>query len=411
MLGISPRRSPLAMKGTTELTGKRIALFEPYPDLATNPTLVSLIRALLREGAKVDVLSPPRAGFPPIRERVGRYSFPFERDLIPWNRGVRDWLELVRRKRIEAAFQRGYDLLLGIDPIGVVTARAYAQRFDVPFAYLSFELYFRDEIGDNAWLARVKEREIDACREARFVLIQDDTRSRLFQGENAVHPNRIVCVPVAPEHEPATARTDVLHRKFGFSDDTVIVIHSGALAHYTCAPQLVDSVWKWRAPFVLVVHLREKKRDGNPVIRELGPKRPTRLYVSTEPYPVGKYEAMISSASVGLSLYQCIADDDDSFALQKNLAHIGLASGKFSQYMKHGLPTITTAQQSFQSLSKEYEFGAVVNEVGEIPDALEQINLRQEHHSREAQRLFREKLAFDNHWEGLRNRIMSAMAC
>lgn len=49
--------------------GRRIAIFEPYPDFATNPTLVCLSHALTAAGASVDVLMPSDDRFPPVEVR------------------------------------------------------------------------------------------------------------------------------------------------------------------------------------------------------------------------------------------------------------------------------------------------------------------------------------------------------
>src|SRR6266576_2383626 len=54
----------------------RIALFEPNPDLATNPSLVGLASSLLDEGASLDIFMPDEGPYPQIPWQVPRYPFP-----------------------------------------------------------------------------------------------------------------------------------------------------------------------------------------------------------------------------------------------------------------------------------------------------------------------------------------------
>ena len=143
---------------------KRIAMFEPHPDLATNPSLVCLLEAFTRGGARLDVLMPDGDRFPQVKALATRYPFP--RRFSLWRGGVRStlrgwlsWLEHIRDMEAERAFAAGaYDLILGINSAGIIRGYEYAKRYDVPLVYLSFEIFFRDELSLQAEI-KEKERE------------------------------------------------------------------------------------------------------------------------------------------------------------------------------------------------------------------------------------------------------------
>src|SRR5262249_20590798 len=107
-------------------------------------------------------------------------------------------------------------------------------------------------------------------------------------------------------------------------------------------------------------------------------------------------------------LYKTVPDEDrwENHYLQKNLQVIGLASGKFSCYLKCGLPVVSVGQDAYDELLAEYAFGENVPTFDDIPPALERIRANLDVHSTEAQRLCAERLAFDVHWPRLARRLI-----
>ena len=56
------------------------------------------------------------------------------------------------------------------------------------------------------------------------------------------------------------------------------------------------------------------------------------------------------------------------------MKEIGLSSGKFSMYMMLGLPTIVTPCKVYEELIKKYRFGAVINDVSQLGEKLDEIS-------------------------------------
>jgi len=386
---------------------RRIAIFEPHPDFATNPSLVCLSEALTRSGARVDVMMPDNGNYPPVDSRLTRYPYP--RNCQLWFGGIRatlrGWRERAELLRTAFLFASGaYDLILGIDNDGIINGYKYAKRFDVPLIYLSLEISFRDEL---LAIVEIKEKELEctASQFADLVIIQDQWRAKLLADENGLSPEKFEYLPVSPRGSQLVKESDYLRRRFNISENQTIVLHSGSFADWTYADELLDNVSTWPEGFVLVVHTRYKPGNTDKYVQAIQEAKLPNVFLSVEPLPQNEYEQLVASANIGLVLYKPMAY---RYAL-KNIQTIGFSSGKFSVYMKYGLPIISIGQQTYTQLLAGYAFGENLTSFQEIPAALQRVRAKYAHHQAEAQRLFYEKLDFDIHWPRLTARILEVL--
>jgi hypothetical protein len=395
------------------LRGRRIAIFEPYADFATNPTLVGLCRALTSAGARVDVLMPPNDRFPSGEGLAEQHRFPYRtplwrgsarKSVRGWGRGLR---ELPFRHGINEMFARGsFDLIIGVDSDGIVEGGRFAERYRVPLAYLSFEIFFWDEL-NSPYEKRRKTRECEASRAADLVIIQDAHRAQLLASENDLELSRFVHLPVSPTGGHPVGDTDFLRKRYDIPEEATIVLHSGGFGDETYGEELLRSTATWPPGFVLVIHTKYRPSRGDKYVDLIRATDRSNVILSGEPLSPDEYETMVASADLGLVLYKTIPG---SIFRQKNIQCIGLASGKFSHYAKQGLPIISIGQPTYADLLQEYDFGANVSSFDEMPGALSRIRSRHDWHAAEARRLFAEKLDFDAHWPVVASRLASVMA-
>lgn len=380
-------------------------MFEPHPDLVTNPGLLCLLEAFTGSGAHVDVLMPDTGCYPPLDDKVTRYPYP--RPLSLWRGGLRTtlrgWWEHVRRIQVDWMFDRGaHDLILGIDSAGVIKGYQYAKRFGVPLVYLSFEIFFRDELLSDAEIEE-KRRECIASQFASLVIIQDRWRAQLLAAENGLSLEKIEYLPVSPRGSQEIRKSNYLRRRFNLSAKQTIVLHSGSFAGWTYADELLESVATWPKDFTLIVHTRYKPSQTDRYIQKIQHAKLPNVFLSTEPLPTAEYEQLVASADIGLVLYKPVPPSPYT---QKNIQTMGLSSGKFSFYMKYGIPVISIGQQSYAQLLADYAFGEDLDSFGELLAALNRLRSNYKHHRAEAQRLFSEKLDFDIHWPRLAARLL-----
>lgn len=392
------------------LNNKRIAIFEPNPDIATNPSLICLIEELTNAGASVDVFMPRYGNYPKLDSRYLIYPFPIElrlwsgnllSTLINWKHFIvsQTWHshQILKKNR--------YDLFFGIDSKGIIAAARYAKTKNVPLIYLSYEIFFKDELIKKSDLLE-KKQEILASHLAQSIIIQDKWRAELLAKENRLDNIKFLYLPVAPRLQKITHTSNYLRAKYKIPSDFFIVLHSGSFEDWTYAEELLENAKKWPDNVILVIHTRYKPNRMHRYIRITRRQNPNKIILSTDPLNSIEYESMICSADIGLVFYKF---SPLSKYLQKNIETIGLSSGKFSYYAKYGLPIISINQKTYAELLQEYEYGYNLTSFDELPGALLNIISNYEKLSSEAMRLFKEKLAFDMYWPQISQKLLELL--
>jgi hypothetical protein len=376
------------------LAGRRFAFFEPMTDFATNPTLVQLASALLRCGARVELIAEVDRAFPQVNLPVRTWPYPQPLSLR----------RLVSRRAPHAIFRRTvgvvlrnlcragyYDAVFGVDPDGAVTAHAHIAGTRTPLVYLSFEIFFEDELRTKRE-REAKEFERAASRAASLIIVQDEVRAKLLAQENRISESSMLHVPVSPASQPRAADTRLWHRLHGLSDTDVVVLHSGTFAAWTYAAELLESAKRWDPRFVLVVHTRSAGPQPVAASADRG-----RIIMSTKPAPADQYDELVASADICLALYK---PESNSKYTGKNIEHIGLASGKSSYYLKYEKPIVTVAQPSLGATLARYGAGENVPSFDELPSALLEIAGARERYAAGARALFAE-ICFEARWPEL----------
>jgi glycosyltransferase involved in cell wall biosynthesis len=386
----------------------RIAIFEPNKDLATNPTLTCLIESLAEEGARIDVIMPFDSIYPQFKGFATIYPYPEKS--ASWKGNLKETLKylakFLRTKKNKPLMNyKKYDLIMGINSEGLVKSYQFARQFEIPLVYISFEMAFRDEISDNRDILE-KQSECTACQYADLVIIQDKLRAGLLAVENKISSKKFDYLPVSPSGLSTAKKTNYFHTRFNISGDKTIILHSGSFRSWTCAEELVESASSWPDNYVLVVHTRYKPIRRDEHIKIVQDSRLSNLVLSTEPLDINEYEQLVASADIGLVLYKSVANLKYT---GKNLQNIGLSSGKFSFYMKCGLPVITYRQKSYEELLKSYSFGINIQNFNDMPDAINKISNNYSHFSDESRRLYSEKLDFNIHWPKISKRFLEIM--
>jgi len=294
-----------------------------------------------------------------------------------------------------------YDLVFGINSGGIIAADNYARGKNIPVVYLPYEIFFKDELRTK-WECLEKEEEIVDSRNAKIVVIQDNQRAYLIKKENHLEASQFVYLPVSPPSSDRPQRTNYLRDKFNIPKTKRIVLHTGSFEEWNCANEIIYSLPYMPENVVLVIHtISIPKRTDKVMAIVRGQK--DNLILSTTPLENQVYEKMVSSADIGLAFYK---QTPPNRFHQKNIEHIGLSSGKFASYVKHGLPVITLSNQStYRELISKYSFGKCISSFDQLPAAINSIISNYSFHRQEAKRLFAQKLDPNNYWPNLFEKI------
>ena len=226
-----------------------------------------------------------------------------------------------------------------------------------------------------------------------MIIIQDKWRAKLLASENDIPESKFFYMPVSPA-DSERIKSNYLRKKYNISDEKLIILHSGSFENWTYAEELITSLQHWPANAILIVHTRKNFKHKNKYIDKIKNGHFKNVVLSLYPLQSREYEKMVASSDMGICLYKQV----NTKYLQKNIQTIGLASGKFSYYMKYGLPVISVRQENYAELLEKYSFGKNINDFSEIDNAINQISQNYNSYSCEARRLFSEQLDFNIFW-------------
>lgn len=332
-------------------TPASLLIVHPEGNVNDNPNLAGLVEILCERGYQVDLLLGRRP-FPQVSPHPGaRLLFLDEGPAATGELSVGD-----------------YRLVLGIDAEGIVLAAGLAARRGLPYGLVSYEIFFEAEVGAGA---KAKERQ--ACREAAFAVVQDPERAALLEAENGIPADRMVLIPVAGRRGQAAPRDMHLHRAFGLPAETRIMLFAGAVAPRAMLGELVDTMGAWPDGWVLLVHGRYGLSDPlvQPLIarhRAVAGGRANLLFSHTAFADPQGLSHLIREAHLGVALNRPTFADRWT---GRNLAHLGLASGKFSTFLQHGIPVLVHGAGLMRDAVAAHGLGLALGELDELPSALE----------------------------------------
>lgn len=295
-----------------------------------------------------------------------------------------------------------YLCFIGVEPEGLAEADSLARFVRAPLAYYSLELLLSHELtaGDEQ-LKQLKTQEVTLSRKAIMTIIQDSDRARLLGQDNQIPLEKFVMVPNSPLGPAARKPSGYWHKKFNLSPEYRIVLHAGNLSNWTNIDGIIKSTASWPEKWVLVVHTRFNAHASEVErLRELG--APGRVLFSLEPVPGNEYETLVDGADVGIAFY---VSQPGSPSTQQNIETIGLSSGKLAHYLRAGLPVIVNEIKPIGALVRDENCGICVAESDEIGNAIALISSNYDEYSRNAIRVFEERLNFSRGFQEVIKRL------
>lgn len=283
--------------------------------------------------------------------------------------------------------------MICIDPEGFHAAYKMFPSSLKNFNYISFEIFFLDELKEERSI-QLHQKDISLIKKGiNSLIIPDKYRLKLFleehQGSKIAHS---FFIPVAPSKTFIPLTEHAIPFKTNLKAGAKSVIYSGSLYDWSGIKELIKSMRSWDQKFHLYIHSHGisegVKTDLEQFIAIHAADLPiTILDISLE---YTDYLSFLMQFDIGLATY--IPFTSNSPYDGKNFAEIGYSSSKFSTLMMMGIPTITTTNNSFNDIKKEYDFGYVVKDFSEMGDALTYIDQHFETNKLEARRVYDELL-------------------
>jgi glycosyltransferase involved in cell wall biosynthesis len=232
--------------------------------------------------------------------------------------------------------------------------------------YFSFEIFFSEEVESNPYLKKLKDKEIFYSKYINSLLIQDEHRLQLLVNENKINLNKInhSLIPVSPNQGLIEGENrDIWRKKMSITEDKIVLLHSGSLEKWSGGEILIENIEKGIPVNVLIlIHSKSELNPQNKIhnkLLELEKNSDSVLIHKTVFSDFTEYLAFLQVADFGLVLYQ---QDESSPYTGKNIAEIGLASGKFSCFMSQGIPVITSTSSYYKKLISTNNIGFYFDE-------------------------------------------------
>jgi len=296
----------------------------------------------------------------------------------------------IERKRIAD----DYDLIVGIDRQGLIESYYLYKATGIHYIFWSFEIMFASENSVS-----FKRMEIEASRTPSLWYAQDELRAKMLINENFLKASNGRHVPVASSGTPEASSVR-MRDLLGIPEEKKVAILIGSLADWTMSHDVISSVPNWPEDWCLIIHDRYAKTEifFDKLPEKIKKLRHSKIFVSNHAVDcVDKMADILSGCTAGIAFYKPI---NSSRYTGRNLACLGLASGKISTFLRYGLPVITNEIGEYAKLIREENAGLIINK--DTPDLHQLLNVVDfEKMSANARKLFHSRLDFKVYEESI----------
>ncbi len=283
-----------------------------------------------------------------------------------------------------------FALLFVVEPEGLDSY--YRAGLSVPYIYLSMEfnnLSFEKTSPGERYLKMIEQRYIP---QARFSIIQDAERERIFRQDTGLPTShKIRHLPVSARGSVYTDKSRYFREKFQIPEEKRIVLYAGSIFPWTDLLELIPVVAEWDEKFVLIIH-GGKINQAYLVQLHTAANGSARIFFSTDWIPYDRLDAVMSSADIGIAVY------GDSTLNTQLTVH---ASGKKAMSLRVGLPIITNNFEGVQAFFQHTGCGQGFDSYQQIGQLLCTIDADYEQYRANAFRTFQDYYCFDTHFHKL----------
>lgn len=349
---------------------KRIAIIHPEGNILNNPNLTGIVEILCELGYSVDIYSSPQKFYQVAPCKGSRLilqkCFPLTGlygelvSILSNIPGMHRLENLAKHPLVATDIYKRIpaDLIIGVDD-GIIEAARVAKVKDIPYGFISYELFFEEETSKQ-----FKNLERNACENICFAVCQDPIRSKHLSKENWISLERIINIPVAGRGIKRGPKTYYLHDRLGIDRNKHIALCIGSAGLWARTSYLLESAQNWSDDWVLVIHPRY---GINKAVKRFCKRYnySQRIFFSLNPIPhYREFSKLVKSADIGIALYEVVPGANYA---GNNLKYLGLSSGKIATYLQHGIPVVVNEVGILSEYVAKHELGFVVKDSITLP--------------------------------------------
>jgi glycosyltransferase involved in cell wall biosynthesis len=257
-----------------------------------------------------------------------------------------------------------YKAMIGVDKGGVIWARAIARKYPSALIYYSLELFTSDEWSTyGLWHKRMKAAEERAHKSSWATIVQDPTRGRVLLKDNKItNDMKMFYVPVSRLGERGASKSHWLQASLGFSESQIVILNYGMISDDRFTTELVKVAQSFRDSWKLVFHGWGWNLDAL-IQNAIKMDKKNKVRFSLKLVDVSEEASVMGSAHISLVLYSGKSDNDQL---------TGFSSEKLALSLQCGVPIIAFNFPTYEHIRDE-GCGVLVNNIAEVPDAVQTI--------------------------------------
>ena len=347
---------------------RKIIILVRVPFIDKIPSLKALIVYFAKHGVQVTIISSYNERYPTfdfqsnninvelVKERNSKYGLPTSLKMLL--KCVKKYITN-RPNAIIGGDDKACQLLCWLSEI-------------LPIRYINFLLEYPDINNPE---------EAKSLMAASYIITHDKWHGDFLFKHYHINTSKILYLPNASYTPQYYKRTDFLKKMLNIPLKKNVILHSGGLGVWFLCKELAYSTQGWKEDDVLVFHTSHHVEDTT-YYKEMVANLPNKgkVFFSTRPVSNETLDELVASASIGIALYSVEI-------LGYRATYMGLAAGKIGNYLKCGVPVIATRVPSLTYL-EEYQCGMLIDELSEIPKALQTIHKNYAKYSENAHKCY-----------------------
>lgn len=315
-----------------------------------------------------------------IKGLLGKLNWDFKQN--PKN--IIDREILLRSKKI--LDESKYQCFIGVEKKGLIWAGILSQMYKCPLIYYSLELYIEDHPGAKGYFY-LRKAEKKYHRLSGATIIQDRRRAKALLEYNEIATTDLLYFPISVRGAIIENKSRFFHQKHKIKEGKRFLLCFGQIQDQRFSADLVRIASHLKDDMMLVLH---GFGDQTYLAYLQSIADMDRVILSFDFVPEEKIIDVISSATIGLALYENTSSNDRLAAF---------SSVKVAYYMQCGVPVIAFDSESFRELMNTYKCGELIKSIDEIPQKVEKVLSDYDSYREQAYMAFKRLYDFDENFK------------